>query len=55
VTTEATLRHFAASGPDPRRGYIEFMKRGAKDLDTLPVAPGTAPDAGASEDAVPKK
>ena len=54
VTTEATLRHFAASGSDPRRGYIEFIKRGAKELDTLP-APATAQDAGGSEDALRKK
>jgi REP element-mobilizing transposase RayT len=55
VTTEATLRHFASSGPDPRRGYIEFMKRGAKDVNALPPAPGTAQDTGASDDLVPKK
>jgi REP element-mobilizing transposase RayT len=55
VTTEATLRHFASSGPDPRRGYIELMKRGAKELNTVPAAPGTAQDAGASEDIAPKK
>jgi hypothetical protein len=54
VTTEATLRHFAASGPDPRRGYIEFMKRGAKDLDTVPP-PASAQDTGGSEDGLRKK
>ena len=54
VTTEATLRHFAGSGSDPRRGYIDFMKRGAKDLDTLP-APGTAQDTGGSEEGLHKK
>jgi REP element-mobilizing transposase RayT len=55
VTIEATLRHFAASGPDPRRGYIEFMKRGVRDLDTLPAAPGTAQDPGGAEDTLRKK
>jgi REP element-mobilizing transposase RayT len=55
VTTATTLRHFAGSGPDPRRGYIEFMKRGAKELDMLPSAPGTAQDAGGSDDALRKK
>ncbi len=54
VTTEATLQHFADSGPDPRRGYIEFMKRGAKELDTLP-APGTGPETGASDESLRKK
>lgn len=55
VTTEATLRHFASSGPDPRRGYIEFMKRGAKDLDSLPAAPGAAQDAAGTDGALRKK
>jgi REP element-mobilizing transposase RayT len=55
VTTEATLRHFASSGPDPRRGYIEFMKRGAKELDTLPAAPGAAQDAAGPDDGLHKK
>ena len=44
VTTEATLQHFAEFGPDPRRGYIEFMKRGARQLDTQP-SPGAVQDA----------
>jgi putative transposase len=55
VATEATLRHFAASGPDPRRGYIEFMKHGATELDTLRAAPGSAPDVGGSDETLPKK
>jgi REP element-mobilizing transposase RayT len=54
VTTEATLRHFAASGPDPRRGYIEFMKRGVKELDTLPT-PGSGPEPDGTEDRLRKK
>jgi REP element-mobilizing transposase RayT len=49
VTTEVTLRHFAGSGPDPRRGYIDFMRRGARDLDRIP-APGTAAEPPESPD-----
>ena len=37
VTTAHTLRHFEESGADPRRGYMEFMKRGARGLDTPPT------------------
>jgi hypothetical protein len=33
VTTTETLRHFAAeTGSDPRLGYLEFMKRGVRQL-----------------------
>jgi REP-associated tyrosine transposase len=44
VTTAVTLGHFADSGPDPRRGYIDFMKQGMRQLDVLP-APGNAQEA----------
>lgn len=54
VTTEATLRHFADSGPDPRRGYIEFMRRGAKALETQPV-PGTGQEPEPPGDQLRKK
>jgi REP element-mobilizing transposase RayT len=54
VTTAATLQHFAESGPDPRRGYIEFMKRGVKDLDRV-SAPGTAQEPGTADEGLRKK
>jgi putative transposase len=54
VTTEVMLRKFADSGPDPRRGYIEFMKRGVRELDRLP-APGGAGDPEGPDDRVRKK
>jgi putative transposase len=54
VTTADTLRHFADSRPDPRRGYMEFMRRGARQLDVLP-APGTAQDAAGAGDGLRKK
>jgi putative transposase len=56
ITTADTLRHFAGSAPDPRRGYIEFMKRGVKPFDELPTAaaPGK-PDGGSADSSVGKK
>jgi hypothetical protein len=54
VTTEATLQHFAESGLDPRRGYIEFMKRGSRELDALP-APGAGQETGAPDESLRKK
>ena len=54
VTTTDTLRHFADSGPDPRRGYIEFMKRGVKQLE-IPPAAASAPDPDVPGDRLRKK
>jgi REP element-mobilizing transposase RayT len=54
VTTEATLRHFGDSGADPRRGYIDFIKQGTKELDTL-TAPATAQDPGGFGQGLRKK
>jgi putative transposase len=44
ITTAETLRHFEEAGVDPRRGYIEFMTRGARQLDTQP-SPSAVQDA----------
>jgi putative transposase len=54
VTTATTLRPFADSGPDPRRGYIEFMKRGVRGLDRLP-APGGAAEPEGPDDHIRKR
>jgi putative transposase len=54
VTTADTLRHFADSGPDPRRGYIEYMKQGVRQLDILPT-PGPAQEADVPGDDLRKK
>jgi putative transposase len=54
VTTAETLRHFAESGSDPRLGYLEFMKRGVRQLDVHP-APSAGQDTDIPGDRLRKK